>query len=73
MSDFKTRLDALAIQVAAQGGSDLHLSVGRHPTLRISGELAPLAQEAVLMPQDTEGMILSILTEDQKARLPRAR
>ncbi|MBI2038927.1 MAG: type IV pilus twitching motility protein PilT [Candidatus Niyogibacteria bacterium] len=73
MNDHKTKLDALAIQTASQGASDLHLSVGRHPALRIAGVLSPLSSEPLLTREDTEGMVFSILTDDQKARLARDR
>ena len=73
MNDYKKRLDDLAIQVASQGASDLHLSVGRHPTLRIEGVLSPLSQESVLEPQDTEGLAFSIISDEQKTRLTRDR
>src|SRR3989344_7088208 len=73
MNDYKKRLDDLAIQVASQGASDLHLSVGRHPTLRIEGVLSPLSQESVLEPQDTEGLAFSIISDEQKTRLVRDR
>ncbi|MDZ4385070.1 MAG: PilT/PilU family type 4a pilus ATPase [Candidatus Moranbacteria bacterium] len=42
--------------VAQQGASDLHLVVGRYPTLRIDGRLFPVSQDAVLTPADTQAM-----------------
>lgn len=73
MSDFRTKLDALAIQTASQGASDLHVSAGRHPILRVAGVLSPLSSEARLTPEDTEGMVFSILTDEQRSRLLRDR
>ncbi len=42
MDDFTQKLNDLLTATAKQGASDLHLAVGRHPTLRIDGVLVPL-------------------------------
>ena len=49
--------------VISEGGSDLHLSAGSHPIIRVSGALVPLVQEDVLSPSDTEAMLKEILPE----------
>lgn len=67
-SDYKKAFDELILQVVSQQASDLHLSVGRYPTLRIAGDLISLVKRPIITPQDTEGMVFSILSEDQKAR-----
>jgi twitching motility protein PilT len=46
----------------ARGASDLHLSVGRRPVLRLRGHLID-ADGPVLAPADTEGMARQILPE----------
>lgn len=51
-----------------RGASDLHLSVGLTPTLRINGELTEL-NDIRLKPSDTEILVKEILTEDQQFRL----
>jgi twitching motility protein PilT len=38
----KQHVDALMSIVRDQGASDLHLSVGRHPIIRVSGQLTPI-------------------------------
>lgn len=48
-----------------QGGSDLHLSVGSPPRLRISGDLLKL-EASPLTPRQTQQLCYSILTEEQK-------
>jgi len=53
----------LADIVIAEGGSDLHLSEGRHPTIRINGELVPLAKEEILSKEDTLGFVKVFLGE----------
>lgn len=63
------RLKSLLTQVGTQGASDLHLVVGRHPTLRLDGKLQPLAQEPVLTPADTKALSDVLLTEEKKQEL----
>jgi twitching motility protein PilT len=49
------------------GASDLHITTGTPPQLRIDGTLVPLKLQP-LMPQETKQLCYSILTEDQKVR-----
>ena len=70
MDDFKTKLSELLTATAKQGASDLHLAVGRHPTLRIDGVLVPLQQEAIITPDVMEGLVGELVANDQqKAKL----
>lgn len=55
--------------VAQENASDLHLDVGRYPTMRLDGKLYPLAQESVLTPEDTKALSDIILSEENKKRL----
>ena len=66
MSDYQQKLNELLLTTARQGASDLHIGVGRRPTLRIDGVLIPLQKEQILTPEISEGLILSLLTEEQK-------
>ena len=50
-----------------KGASDLHLTTGSSPQLRIDGALVPLKMEP-LAPADTKRLCYSILTEEQKVR-----
>jgi len=54
---------------AQQNASDLHLAVGRYPTLRIDGKLYPLTQEKILTPEDTKAFSEYLLSEHQKKDL----
>jgi twitching motility protein PilT len=49
------------------GASDLHLTIGRPPMVRISGQLIASGYDTVLGPDETKSLIYSILTDDQKA------
>jgi len=51
-----------------QGASDLHLKVGSHPVIRISGRLFPLTDEKRLMQEDTIAMAFSIMSARQKQK-----
>lgn len=48
--------------------SDLHISVGHPPVLRISGRLVPLIKMKILVPEDTQGFAFELMTEEQKER-----
>jgi len=41
--DYQSKLAELMVLAAQQGASDLHLSVGKHPTVRIDGNLIPVS------------------------------
>lgn len=51
-----------------EGGSDLHFTVGAHPTIRAAGSLAPMLKEPVLVPEDTIGFAKVLLTPEQEKR-----
>lgn len=50
----------------ARNASDLHLSVGFPPTLRINGELIAIPGEEIITPQIIESLIMPLLTPMQK-------
>lgn len=47
--------------VLVQQASDLHLSVGHAPTLRVGGRLIPLVRRNNLTPEDTKGIAFEII------------
>ncbi len=51
-----------------RGASDLHLTAGDRPKLRVDGDLANANVDHVLTPKDTLQLTYSILTESQKKR-----
>lgn len=58
MSDaVSSRIGALLDTVVSEGGSDLHLSVGSNPIIRVAGTLVPLLQQPVLTAKDTRAML----------------
>ena len=48
--------------------SDLHLSPGHPPILRIDGNLVPLVKEKALSPENTEALVKSLIPENQYPR-----
>lgn len=68
MMDYKTKLPQLIEGLIAQGASDLHLSVGTQPIVRVAGVLTPLLSEQILQQEDVAGFIDVLLTPDRKKR-----
>jgi len=55
--------------VLTLGASDLHLTAGAKPTVRVNGRLGQLEDYPVLQPAETQAMVYSILTQRQRERL----
>jgi twitching motility protein PilT len=51
-------------EMVQRDGSDLHLKVGRSPTIRVAGELEPLKQQA-LKPEDLKSLAEQLMTPRQ--------
>ncbi len=66
--DYKKEIIDLVAIVAKEGASDLHLSAGRHPTIRVSGDLIPIVNKPVLTADDTMGLVMEILNEENQKR-----
>ncbi|OHB22767.1 MAG: type IV pili twitching motility protein PilT [Parcubacteria group bacterium RIFCSPLOWO2_01_FULL_48_18] len=71
MGDYEEKLKELLMITARQNASDLHISVGRRPTLRIDGILVPLQKEAIVTPEIAEGLAFALIGEEQKQQLLR--
>lgn len=57
----------LFLLAGQEGASDIHLVVGRHPTIRVHGKLVPIAQQPVLTAADTLEMA-QILMQRQEVK-----
>ena len=66
--DFKSKLNELLLITAQQNASDLHIAVGFKPTIRIDGDLVPLAKEQIVNSEIAEGLVGALLTSEQKAK-----
>ncbi len=60
-------INATLIEAIKRGASDLHLTVGIPPMLRIDGELTALGSE-ILLPKDTQAVTEEIIPQGQKER-----
>lgn len=73
MNDYKKELEDLVMIVANEGASDLHLSQGRHPTVRVSGTLIPLLKKPVLSSADMMGLLTALVSPENKERFLKQR
>ena len=64
LSYFKKLLDI----VVKEEASDLDISVGHPPNIRITGQLVPLSREQVISPKDSEGIAFAIMSEVQRKK-----
>ncbi|MBU6366546.1 MAG: type IV pilus twitching motility protein PilT [Gemmatimonadetes bacterium] len=61
-------LRPLLEEMIARDASDLHLTVGNSPRLRVDGHIVASTQAQVLGPRDTLQLAYSVLTDTQKKR-----
>ncbi len=71
--DYKKELDILIDTVVHEHGSDLHLSVGSHPSIRVSGSLIPLVRKPILTDTDVQNFAKVLLRPEFFDRLQNAR
>jgi twitching motility protein PilT len=64
--DYSKDIDELVDLILKEDASDLHLSVGRNPIIRVSGSLIPLVKKPLITDQDMAGYIDVFLTDDSK-------
>lgn len=64
-------MSELFVLMHERGASDLHLTVGAPPTLRIDGTLVPTPFEQ-LTPEISQSLVFSLLTEAQRQRFEAA-
>ncbi len=60
-------LDDLLRLAVASGASDLHITVGLPPVLRVVGSLHPVDGAPPLTPKDAEELVMSFMNDDQRA------
>jgi twitching motility protein PilT len=59
-------IDDLLEQMVARGASDLHLSVGSKPAIRVHGHIHRLEEFETLKPDDTQQLLYQILSSEQQ-------
>ncbi|HEX7106313.1 MAG TPA: PilT/PilU family type 4a pilus ATPase [Acidothermaceae bacterium] len=61
-------LTDMLVAVLERGGSDLHITAGARPTLRVNGSLVPLDEGPEMTPPVIQQMMYQILTQRQRER-----
>ena len=64
---YEKLLEDLLISVVEVNASDLHISAGARPALRIAGQLTPLSQKAILSQKDVAGIAEVLLGKERFA------
>ena len=64
--NYKQLLNDLLLTTARQSASDLHIGVGRRPSLRLDGVLVLLEKSPMVTPEVAEGLVTALITPDQK-------
>lgn len=68
MTDQKQQLEELLAAAGQNNASDIHLSPGNYPILRIDGRLIPLSNKKILDAEALEGLTLALLGDERKTR-----
>ncbi len=63
MDGYKNKLDELIKLVVQQGASDLHISEGRKPMLRINGDLNPVIKYEVSDQKEVKSILYSMINQ----------
>jgi twitching motility protein PilT len=64
--DYKRELEELIEIVVTESGSDLHFTVGSHPTIRVADSLIPLLKKPILSGDDALGFMQALLNNEEK-------
>ena len=62
-------INDLLVRLVDLGGSDLHVTAGSPPQVRVNGDLQPMEEFGMLRPAPLRAMIYEILTNRQKEEL----
>jgi twitching motility protein PilT len=67
--DYNEKIKELLELTIKEKASDLHISVGHPPILRLSDRLVPLVKMKELDSTDSQGLTFALMTEEQKIRV----
>ena len=62
-------IDQLLEQVVAQNASDLHVTAGTAPILRLKGHLCRMEGYPILSPEDTRQLLYRVMSTEQQKQL----
>jgi len=66
--NYSSKLKELLEVTLNQRASDLHISVGHPPVLRIAGRLVPLVKRKKILPEESQKFAFELMPEEQKER-----
>jgi twitching motility protein PilT len=66
--NYEQELKDLLSTVVMEGGSDLHLSEGRHPTIRVNSILIPMVKKPILNHEDIDSLLNLMINDDSRKR-----
>jgi twitching motility protein PilT len=66
--DYASTLKKYINVVIHEGASDLHLTKGTHPTIRVNKSLSPMLKEPILSDEDTRGFLACMINTAQMKR-----
>ncbi len=69
MPELTYSIDDLLERMFACGASDLHVTVGTPPAMRVRGTLERMSEVAPLVPDDTQTLLYRILNSEQQKQL----
>src|SRR5919107_5547111 len=69
MAETLLNIDRLLEETAERGASDLHLTVGSEPAVRVRGRLERLTDYPQLDPETAQTVLYRILSSDQQKHL----
>src|SRR3989344_2977688 len=67
--DYLKTLKKLLDTAIKEQASDLLISVGHYPGIRVTGQLVPLTKEGRISPEDAKGLAFSLLNEAKRSKL----
>jgi len=67
-NNYKTQLKELLEITVREQASDLHISAGHPPILRIASRLVPLLKKSKFSTEDSKGLAEALMTEEQSER-----
>lgn len=65
-TDYRKEFEDLLEVMMKEAASDLHITEGRYPTVRVNGFLTPLMNRKVLTKEDTVGFMSAVLSEEDR-------
>lgn len=66
--NYEKKIKELLSETVKLNGSDLHISAGFSPTIRIGGTLLPLPKEDKINAADSRGIAFQLMSDDQRKR-----